>query len=107
MRNKIIAVNAVIVLIVGFLAFAIVKTQLSLATSSTDPLKRSAQRDAVGVAAKLQLDGLRAERWLLAKGAEPAARALLGKGSTADARADAARQLSDQIANAATAALGA
>jgi hypothetical protein len=106
MRNKIIAVNAVIVLIVGLLAFAIVKTQLSLATSSTDPLKRSAQRDAVGVAAKLQLDGLRAERWLSAKGAEPATRALLTKGSTPDARADSARQLSDQIANAATAALG-
>ncbi|MDF2691687.1 MAG: hypothetical protein K0S65_70 [Labilithrix sp.] len=106
MRNKIIAVNAVIVLIVGLLAFAIVKTQLSLATSSTDQLKRSAQRDAVGVAAKLQLDGLRAERWLSAKAAEPATRALLTK-ATPDARSDAARQLSDQIANAAPAALGA
>lgn len=107
MRNKIIAVNAVIVLIVGLLAFAIVKTQLSLATSSTEQLKRSAQRDAVGVAAKLQLDGLRAERWLAAKAAEPGTRALLSKGATPDARADAARQLADQIANQAPAALGA
>jgi hypothetical protein len=107
MRNKIIAVNAVIVIIVGLLAFAIVKTQLSLATSSTDQLKRSAQRDAVGVAAKLQLDGLRAERWLSAKGAEPQTRALISKGATPDARADAARQLADQIANAAPTALGA
>jgi len=106
MRNKIIAVNAVIVLIVGLLAFAIVKTQLSLATSSTDQLKRSAQRDAVSVAAKLQLDGLRAERWLSAKAAEPATRAALTK-ATPDARGDAARQLSDQIANAAPSALGA
>ncbi|HVJ91119.1 MAG TPA: cache domain-containing protein [Labilithrix sp.] len=106
MRNKIIAVNAVVVLIVGLLAFAIVKTQLSLATSSTDQLKRSAQRDAVGVAAKLQLDGLRAERWLAAKAAEPATRALITK-ATADARAEAARQLSDQIANAALGAIGA
>jgi hypothetical protein len=106
MRNKIIAVNAVIVLIVGLLAFAIVKTQLSLATSSTDQLKRSAQRDAVGVAAKLQLDGLRAERWLSAKAAEPATRALLTK-ATPDARGDAARHLSDQIANDAPGALGA
>ncbi|HVH47288.1 MAG TPA: cache domain-containing protein [Labilithrix sp.] len=106
MRNKIIAVNAVIVLIVGLLAFAIVKTQLSLATSSTDQLKRSAQRDALGVAAKLQLDGLRAERWLSAKAAEPATRALLTK-ATPDARGDAARQLSDQIANSAPGAIGA
>lgn len=105
MRNKIIAVNAVIVLIVGLLAFTIVKTQLSLATSSTDQLKRSAQRDALGVAAKLQLDGLRAERWLSAKAAEPATRALLTK-ATPDARADAARQLSDQIANVGAATLG-
>lgn len=107
MRNKIIAVNAVIVLIVGLLAFAIVKTQLSLATSSTDQLKKSAQRDAIAVAAKLQLDGLRAERWLAAKGAEPETRAALTKGSTPQARADAARQLSERIANQAPAALGA
>lgn len=107
MRNKIIAVNAVIVLIVGLLAFTIVRTQLSLATSSTEQLKRSAQRDAVGVAAKLQLDGLRAERWLSTKAAEAGTRALLSKGATPDARGDAARQLSDQIANAAPAALGA
>ncbi|MBX3229316.1 MAG: cache domain-containing protein [Labilithrix sp.] len=106
MRNKIIAVNAVIVLIVGLLAFAIVKTQLSLATGSTDALKKSAQQDAVGVAAKLQLDGLRAERWLAAKSAEKATGQSLSK-ATQDARAGAARQLSDQIANAATAALGA
>ena len=46
MRNKIIAVNAVIVLIVGLLAFAIVRTQLALTTSSPEQLKKSAQRDA-------------------------------------------------------------
>jgi hypothetical protein len=61
MRNKIIAVNAVIVLIVGLLAFAIVRTQLAAETSSTDQLKRSAQRDVAGAAAQLQLDALRAE----------------------------------------------
>lgn len=105
MRNKIILVNALVVLIVGLLAFAIVRTQLSAATSSHEQLKRSAQRDALGVSAKLQLDGLRAERWLAAKAAEPATRQLLSK-ATADARADAARQLADQIANAAPGAIG-
>jgi len=106
MRNKIIAVNAVIVLIVGLLAFAIVRTQLSLATKNNDALKRSAQRDAVGVAAKLQLDGLRAERWLASKAADPANRALMTKASTPAARSDTARQLSDAIANDARGALG-
>jgi hypothetical protein len=105
MRNKIIAVNAVIVLMVGLLAFAIVKTQLSIATSSEGQLKRSAQRDAVGVAAKLQLDGLRAERWLAARAADPATRSALAK-ATPDARADAARHVADQLAREAAAALG-
>lgn len=105
MRNKIIAVNAVIVLIVGLLAFAIVRTQLAAETSSTDQLKKSAQRDVAGAAAQLQLDGLRAERWLAMKANEPATRAALGK-ATPDARGDAARQLCDQIASAAGGALG-
>jgi len=106
MRNKIIAVNAVIVLIVGLLAFAIVRTQLHVETSSADQLKRSAQRDVAGAAAQLQLDGLRAERWLATKANEPATRAALGK-ATPDARGDAARQLADQIASAASGAIGA
>lgn len=105
MRNKIIAVNAVIVLLVGLLAFAIVRQQLSAATSSETQLKQSAQRDAVGVAAKLQLDGLRAERWLSARAAEAATRNLLTK-ATGDARADAARQLADQLTRDAAGALG-
>jgi len=105
MRNKIIAVNAVIVLIVGLLAFAIVRTQLAAETSSADQLKRSAQHDVAGAAAQLQLDGLRAERWLAMKANEPATRAALSK-ATPDARGDAARQLADQIASAASNALG-
>lgn len=106
MRNKIIAVNAVIVLIVGLLAFAIVRTQLAVETSSTDQLKRSAHRDVGGAAAQLQLDGLRAERWLAMKANEPATRAALGKATPA-ARGDAARKLCDDIASAANGALGA
>ncbi len=106
MRNKIIAVNAVIVLVVGLLAFAIVRTQLAAETSSTDQLKKSAQRDVAGAAAQLQLDALRTERWLATKANEPATRAALGK-ATPDARGDAARQLADQIASAASSALGA
>lgn len=100
MRNKIIAVNAVIVLIVGLLAFAIVRTQLAVEASSPDQLKRSAQRDVAGAAAQLQLDGLRAERWLAMKANEPATRAALSR-ATPEARGDASRQLADQIVSAA------
>lgn len=104
MRNKIIAVNAIVVLIVGVLAFAIVWTQLGLATKAPDALKRTAQRDAVGAAAKLQLDAFRAERWLAAKAAEPGLRSELTK-STIDARENAARKVSDQVLASAAGAL--
>lgn len=106
MRNKIIAVNAVIVLIVGLLAFAIVRTQLALTTSSPELLKKSAQRDAVGAAAKLQLDALRTERWLAAQAADANTKSALSKSSTQEAKAAAVRQLCDQIANNARSALG-
>src|SRR5690348_16008632 len=104
MRNKIIAVNAIIVLVVGLLTFAIVRTQLSLETSSTDQLKTSAQRDVSAAAAKLHLDGLRVERWLAMKAGEPATRAATSR-ATPDARGDAARQLADRIASDAAAAI--
>ena len=106
MRNKIIAVNAVIVLIVGLLAFAIVRTQLALTTSSPEQLKKSAKRDAVGAASKLQLDALRTERWLAAQAADANAKAALSRSSSADAKAAAVRQLCDKIANDARGALG-
>lgn len=105
MRNKIIAVNAVIVALVGLLAFVIVRTQLSAATTSPELLKRSAQQDAGAVSAKLQLNGLRAERWLGGKALEPSTRAALSK-ATPDARGDAATALCDQLASAAVGALG-
>lgn len=96
MRNKIIAVNAIVVLLVGVLAFVIVWTQLGRATRAPELLKKTAMRDAVGAAAKLQLDAFRAERWLAAKAAEPALRSELTK-STTDARENAARKVSDQV----------
>lgn len=106
MRNKIIAVNAVIVLIVGLLAFAIVRTQLSGAASNPDQLKRSAQRDVLGAATQLQFDGLRTQRWLAIRAADPSARAVLTR-ATPGARGDAARQFADQLVLAAPAAIGA
>lgn len=106
MRNKIIAVNAVIVLLVGLLAFAIVRTQLAAATSSTDQLKRSAQSDAGAAAAKLQLNALRTERWLATKAQEADTRSVMVK-ATSEAQGDAATAVCDRIATAAGDALGA
>ena len=101
MRNKIIAVNAIIVLITGLLAFAIVRQTLVTAASNPAALTERAKRDAQSAAAKLQLDGLRAERWLAGKAQEPAAADALTR-STANARADAAVALSDKVLSGAT-----
>jgi hypothetical protein len=105
MRNKIIAVNAVIVIIVGLLAFAIVRTQLAAATSSAEQLKRSAQNEASSAAAKLQLNALRTERWLATKAQEPDTRSVMSK-ATSEAQGDAATAVCDKIATAASNALG-
>ena len=105
MRNKIIAVNAVIVLIVGLLAFAIVRTQLAAATSSAELLKHSAMKEAGSAAAKLQLNALRTERWLATKAQEADTRAVMSK-ATSEAQGDAATAVCDKIAAAASGALG-
>jgi hypothetical protein len=100
MRNKIIAVNAIIVLITGLLGFAIVRQTLVTAASNPAALTERAKRDAQSAASKLQLDGLRAERWLAGKAQEPAASDALTR-ATSGARADAAVALSDRVLSAA------
>jgi hypothetical protein len=62
MRIKIIAVNALIVAIVGLLSFLLVRSALGIATGNKDQLTAEAQNDVNGAAARLQLDGLRAPR---------------------------------------------
>ena len=89
MRIKIIAVNALIVAIVGLLSFWLMKASLGSAAGSTEQLAAEAQRDAQGAAARLQLDGLRAERWLAGKAGESQTLDPLVK-ATAAARGEAA-----------------
>jgi hypothetical protein len=96
MRIKIIAVNALIVAIVGLLSFLLVRSSLSAATGNTDKLAAEAENDVNGAAARLQLDGLRAERWLAAAAVEPATADALGK-ATPGARSDAATTRCDDL----------
>lgn len=100
MRNKIIAVNALVVLVVGLLSFAIVRSSLTSAAGNANLLKQQALQDATGAAAALQLDGLRAERWLASHVSDAQAKDVMGR-ATQDARGDAATQLCDAIASAA------
>lgn len=96
MRIKLIAVNSMIVLIVGFLSFWLVRSALSTAAGNKNQLSAEAENDANGAASRLQLDGLRAERWLAAAAAEPATVEALSK-ATATARGDAATTRCDDL----------
>ena len=96
MRIKIIAVNALIVAVVGLLSFLLVRSSVSAATSNKDQLTAGAQGDVNGAAGWVQLDGLRAERWLAAVATEPATVDALSK-ATASARADAASKVCDDL----------
>jgi hypothetical protein len=98
MRIKIIAVNALIVALVGLLSFLLVRSALSSATGNKDQLAQEAQNDVNGAAARLQLDGLRTERWLAGAAAEQATLDALTKASPA-ARGDAATNRSNDIFN--------
>ena len=100
MRNKIIAVNAVIVLLVGLLTFVLVRKALDSTASNPTQLQAEAKRDAQAASARLQLDGLRMERWLAGKASEPATLEVLAKASPG-ARGDAATTLCDAILSAA------
>ncbi len=96
MRIKIIAVNALIVAVVGLLSFLLVRSSVSAATSNKDQLTAGAQGDVNGAAGWVQLDGLRAERWLAAVATEPATVDALSK-ATASARGDAATKVCDDL----------
>ena len=96
MRIKIIAVNALIVALVGLLSFLLVRASLSSATGTKDQLTPQAQNDVNGAAGRLQLDGLRTERWLSAAAGEQATLEALQKASPS-ARSDAATKRCDDL----------
>jgi hypothetical protein len=96
MRIKIIAVNALIVAVVGLLSFLLVRSAIGAATSDKDQLTAGAQGDVNGAAGWVQLNGLRAERWLAAVASEPATIDALSK-ATASARGDAATKVCDDL----------
>ncbi|WP_394827176.1 MXAN_5187 C-terminal domain-containing protein [Pendulispora albinea] len=73
---------------------------LDSAAGNPTQLMAEAKRDAQAASARLQLDGLRMERWLAGKASEPATLEVLAKASPV-ARGDAATNLCDAILSAA------
>jgi hypothetical protein len=103
MRNKIIAVNALIVAIVGVLAFVMMRTAIIGAASNPPALLDEAKHNALGAAARLQLDGYKVERWLTVKASEPAAGDALNKADPSAAGISATQLCNDVLSAAKTA----
>jgi hypothetical protein len=98
MRNKIIAVNAVIVLIVGVLSWAVMRNAALAAADNPAALSGDAKHSAFGASAKLQLDALHAEIWLETRAGEPATIDATTKGTVA-AQQEAATARCDAVAS--------
>jgi hypothetical protein len=96
MRNKIIVVNAIIVALVGLLAFGVVRKSLGDHLTSASGRTARAKQDATYAAARLQLEALQLERWLAVKAQEPTTVEVLSR-STLEARGDAATQVCDKL----------
>ena len=96
MRIKIIAVNALIVALVGLLSFLLVRAALSSAVGNKEQATLGAQNDVNGAAGRLQLDGLRTERWLAAAAGDQATIDALQKASPS-AQGDAATKRCDDL----------
>ncbi|WP_437776009.1 MXAN_5187 C-terminal domain-containing protein [Sorangium sp. So ce1097] len=91
MRGKIIAVFAVIVLMVGGLAYALARASLGQIASPGE-----APRALAAAMAQLQVDGLVLERWLASHASDPRLRQPFNAG-TAPARAEAATSAANAI----------
>lgn len=71
MRLKIILPNAIIILLVGLLSYFVVRQRL-MTLEDPAAVKATAERNALGAAGVVQLQLLRAERWLAEKGSTDA-----------------------------------
>ena len=95
MRNKIILVNAIIVLIVGLLSWVLVRSSLNAAVDNSVQVADDAKHGVLGASSRLQLDALKTERWLSIRAAEAATLDAVNRG-TASAQQDAATARCDR-----------
>ena len=100
MRWKIIAVNSIIVLLVGVLSYALLRAALGDLASNPTQLKAEAERALAAANSKLELDAVRAERWLATMANEKASREVF-KAGTMSARQEEATEYSNRLISAA------
>ena len=100
MRWKIIAVNSIIVLLVGVLSYALLRARLGDLASNPAQLKSDAERALAAANSKLELDAVRTERWLATMANEKATREVF-KAGTVSARQEEATEYSNRLLSAA------
>jgi hypothetical protein len=100
MRWKIIAVNSIIVLLVGVLSYALLRAGLGDLASNPTQLKAEAERALAAANSKLELDAVRTERWLATMANEKASREVF-KAGTVSARQEEATEYSNRLLSAA------
>jgi HAMP domain-containing protein len=100
LRWKIIVANAVIVLLVGVLSYAILLTTLADAFSDPSARNLAAERASRAADTQLALDGLRAERWLSAQAIRESVSSVFTIG-VPQARSEAATAQANQVMDAA------
>jgi hypothetical protein len=100
MRNKIILVNAIIVLIVGLLSWVLVRSSLNAVAENPAQVADNAKHGVLGASSRLQLDALKTERWLSIRATEPATLDAVNRGTTS-AQQEAATARCDSVASAA------
>ncbi|HKQ70655.1 MAG TPA: hypothetical protein VJT73_15015 [Polyangiaceae bacterium] len=96
MRWKIIAVNSIIVLLVGVLSYALLRAGLGDIASNPAQLKSEAERALAAANSKLELDAVRTERWLATIANDKASREIF-KAGTVSARQEEATEYSNRL----------
>src|SRR5260221_2838743 len=89
MRWKIIAVNSIIVLLVGVLSYALLRAGLGDLASNPAQLKAEAERALSAANTKLELDAVRAESWLATTANEKSSREIFKARQASEPHAEA------------------
>jgi len=96
MRWKIIAVNSIIVILVGLLSYALLRAGLGDLASNPAQLKGEAERALAAANNKLELDAVRTERWLATMTNDKSSREVF-KAGTVSARQEEATEYSNRL----------
>lgn len=96
MRGKLIAIYSIVVLITGLLAFVLMRASLGDILSNSDRARQEAAHAVAGANARLQLEGLLIERWLVEQAMSPKLREPF-LADTVNARNDSATNQANDI----------